>query len=214
MNEKPILFSGPMVREILEGGKTQTRRVVKPQPDDEDYGLDTKCQWYAPTIVVNGMEEPGPEVFGFSSLERGWKCPYGAPGDRLWVRETWAHDDPDCKDIRCGNRDHIWWKANETKIVADSFAGDAHWRSSIHMPRWASRITLEIVNVRVERVQEIAGKDVAAEGVAFPDATSIATTGVRWAPFRDLWDSINASRGCGWNVNPWVWVIEFKVAQS
>jgi len=222
MNEKPILFSAEMVKAILEGRKTQTRRVLKKQPIDI---LPMKL----PNMWVT-WETRNP------SHGRVIRCRYGVPGDRLWVRETWAHDDMDCKDIRCGNRDHIWWKANETKIVADSFAGDAHWRPSIHMPRWASRINLEIVKVRVERLQNISRDDAMFEGVevvnpykidpnlppgfpaAFRDYTNPDNffTADPIASFRSLWGSVNSGRKAEdfaafqWNSNPWVWVIEFK----
>lgn len=205
MNEKPILFSGKMVRQILRGRKTQTRRVIKPQPPHwrwNDHSWDDRC-----IDVGTGERDDAYYVI----------CPYGKPGDRLWVRETWAHDDPSCKDVRCGNRDHIWWKATEKKIVADSFAGDAHWRPSIHMPRWASRLTLEIVNVRVERVQEITPANCKAEGIYIPHPTPPITTdealkhlGEYKNGFALLWDSINSKRGYSWDANPWVWVVEFK----
>jgi len=190
MKERQILFSGPMVRAILEGHKTQTRRAIKPQPTREN--VDTVTYMY---------------------------CHYGVPGDRLWVRETWAHDEPNCDDIHCGNPDHIWYRANETKIVADSFAGKARWHPSIHMERWASRINLEIVKVRVERLQDITKEDISAEGIK-------RTAGGEWlAPlagvpdypwgyaheaYAALWNDINDKRGYGWDVNPWVWVIEFR----
>ena len=184
-----------MVKAILDGRKTQTRRLLKKQPIDV---LPMKV----PDMWVT-LETRDP------NHGRVIRCRYGVPHDRLWVRETWAHDDMDCKDVGCGNRDHIWWKANETKIVADSFAGDAHWRPSIHMPRWASRITLEIVNIRVERVQEISGDQCTLEGiqVAWSDPNNSMQEKMA---FKALWDSINAKRGYGWDVNPWVWVIEFK----
>lgn len=202
MKDHPILFSGEMVRAILENRKTQTRRVVTPQPDEEDSGLDATCLWYAPTIIVKGMEEPGPEVFGFSSLERGWKCPYGAPGDRLWVRETWGYacgvhgKPPEC-DQSC-----IGYRADNDNI------DEKNWRPSIFMPRWASRIVLEIVKVRVERLQVISHEDVIAEGGPF------GYSGSSDEDYFYVWDQINGKRGFYAYTNPWVWVIEFRKVTS
>jgi hypothetical protein len=198
MNEHPILFSGAMVRAILKGRKSKTRRVIKPQPPHWKWNhdsFDERC-----INVSTDDDNDGYYVI----------CPYGKPGDRLWVKETWAHDDLNCKDVKCGNRDHIWWKAHEKKIVADSFAGDARWRSSRFMPRWASRITLEIMTVHVERLWEISAGDAMAEGiyVAHGSASTYIDT------FMLLWNSINEKRGFGWDVNPWVWVIEFKVVNN
>jgi len=187
MKDHPILFSGAMVRAILDGKKTQTRRPLRFQPDGR---------------------------FAFT-VYHGLPCPYGAPGDRLWVRETWAHDCPHCSDVRCGNPDHIWYRASEANNVAKSFSGAARWRPSIHMPRWASRLTLEVVSARVERLQLIAGRDVLAEGI--DNSKSNPEMGARWEnmqrmAFQELWDSINGKRA-PWASNPCVWVVEFKKVQ-
>jgi hypothetical protein len=212
MKARPILFSAEMVRAILDGRKTQTRRVMKPQP--EYYN----SHWHWAGAGWN-RDDVALVLPGHSMANR---CPYGQIGDRLWVRETWAHDDPDCDDIHCGNPDHIWWRANEEKIVADSFAGKARWRPAIYMPHWASRIHLEIVNVRVERLQHISRDDAKAEGVSnlwkwdkernlkHPEHFSRGVLNPYVANYSVLWDQINASRGYGWKFNPWVWVIEFK----
>lgn len=160
MKERPILFSGAMVRAILDGSKTQTRRVCK---------LD----------VRGGM--PQPEL---DSLLRC--CPYGQPGDRLWVRETWAKT-----YVRQAGAE---WFVYATGDNRTDYGGP--WKPSIHMPRAASRITLEITGVRVERLGEISESDARAEGVQ-----SVAE-------FKELWASIN---GLGsWEANPWVWVVEFR----
>ena len=170
VKERPILFSGAMVRAILEGRKTQTRRVVKP-------------------------------TSGPHSIEKT----IGRPGDLLWVRETWGIHDADPA--------RAWFRADPgvEDCVAKSTAG-WKWRPSIHMPRWASRITLRLTDVRVERVQEISADDAIAEGIDRPGTMNPYIDGnamVR-AVFRNLWDSINAKRGYGWDVNPWVWVLVFE----
>lgn len=186
MKERPILFSGEMVRAILEGRKTMTRRVIKPQPAGE---------WAAPGKTA---------------------CPYGQPGDRLWVRETWRKtnwtDEPNRGEWR------VFWRATEKE---DS-RNNGLWRPSIHMPRWASRILLEVVSVRVERVQDISEEDARAEGVEWQNERPCWVNYLDredWSPtardsFRTLWDSINAKRGYGWDANPWVWVVEFKKIEA
>jgi len=176
VKERPILFSGPMVRAILEGRKTQTRRMVKPQP---------------------AIATPG--CFDVT------KCPYGVVGDCIWVRETWAriHDgilhklDPE-PDIRTphGNGWSTVYRADGEPYHWSDYG--VPWRPSIHMPRWASRITLEIVSIRVERLQDIREEGASAEGVDWGTRRVFA--------FRDLWDSIYGN----WDANPWVWVVEFR----
>lgn len=141
MKERPILFSGEMVRAILEGRKTQTRRVIKPQPDSARNSV----------FVKSGFEtKHGYEI----------KCPYGQPGDRLWVRETWGLWDTDPKDGP--ERAKIFYRATDENRRDLRYQ---RWRPSIHMPRWASRINLEITNIRIERVQDITEEDAKAEGL-------------------------------------------------
>lgn len=198
MKERPILFSGPMVRAILEGRKTQTRRVVK------------------------ARHFPKLEKFLGGVLDGKWNLiplPYGEPGDRLWVRETWQvdyverhglTDDYACVRYVADNLSQVHNAPGEEDRYY-SLAGKARDRSlpSIHMPRWASRITLEIVNVRVERLQDISPSDALAEGAFCPEA-HYAQNGAAApiAVFFDLWESIN---GVGsWDANPFCWVIEFK----
>lgn len=189
MKERPILFSGPMVRAILEGKKTQTRRVLKlprwAHPEDTGDDLPEVCHIKSGCLV----EIP---------------CPYGLPGDRLWVRETWQETAGD------GDVAHVQYRATEKSALSYLAAG---WRPSIFMPRAFSRIDLEITAVRVERVQEITGNDVIAEGIEFPNGTNPQTAWRdRWEPFRCVWDQINAKRGYPWSSNPWVWVVEFRLA--
>lgn len=187
MTERPILFSGPMVRAILDGRKTMTRRVVKHPPfDPSDDGLDTE-------ILVNNI-----------------KCPYGQPGDRLWVRETWSPwADESTKYAARSQEPALYCADYKTGAPSLDIGGDYKWHPSIYMPRWASRITLDIVAVRVERLQEISVDDVIAEGILRSDIDDrMRDSYDRWQ-FRQLWDSINAKRGYSWDLNPWVWVIGF-----
>lgn len=190
MKERPILFSGPMVRAILEGRKTQTRRIVNPQP----------FPWK--------METHRGELF---VLDGGWrpfcKVPYGCPGDLLWVRETW----------RCrGGREYEYQKHQPSILYrCDAEVVDyctAVWRPSIFMPRWASRITLEIESVRVERLHDITEEDAKAEGVSESMSCGYLDNGTSSCSprckFKNLWQSINGKGS--WDLNPWVWMIQFK----
>ena len=193
MKERPILFGNPMIRAILEGRKSQTRRVVKPQPDD--------C------MVQQGAVYRHPRNIGryIGNTERA-PCPYGVPGDRLWVRETWRQDP--------GERG-VDYRANgkPASINHDEYARWT-WRPSIHMPRAVSRITLEIVDVRVERLQEIKEDDAKAEGCSpLVESDGSVTCGRRKTVFRELWDSINAKRA-PWASNPFVWVLEFRMTKD
>jgi uncharacterized protein YqfB (UPF0267 family) len=177
MRERPILFSGPMVKAILGGRKTITRRVLKLQDYDGGDCYETK----------DGI------LRDILSL-----CPYGIPGDRLWVRETWA--DP------CGKRLPVY-RADEATAYLN-----VKWRPSIFMPRWASRITLEVTGVRVERLQDITEEDAQAEGVEARRSMKDGVAPVVYSyqdPFRIIWDSINGKK-YPWSDNPWVWVIEFR----
>jgi hypothetical protein len=179
VRERPILFSGPMVRAILEGRKTQTRRIINPK-------------WWR-------CLDPENEQDRIAALSM---CPYGQPGDRLWVRETWAMM-PDCHPVDS----YPVYRATDPGWD-DSNSG-LRWRPSIHMPRWASRITLEITCVRVERLCEISDEDAIAEGITEQEAEDPTYDGSQpaWA-FMTLWDSIN---GFGsWAANPFVWVVEFQ----
>lgn len=173
MKERPILFSGPMVRAILDGRKTQTRRPVKPQP-------------FMAT----------PSMFDVS------KCPLGQPGDRLWVRETWRvrgkHTDGYGADQIGFNRSHFSIAYQSDITWNDDIYGKI--RPSIHMPRWASRITLEITRVWVERVQDITEEGAIREGMVPLDRSSPSEM------FRDTWQSIYGT----WDANPWVWAVEFR----
>jgi hypothetical protein len=223
MTEHPILFSGQMVRAILEGRKTMTRRVIKPWPADPCGGfrlMDDGKTFMDFSMMVMGE----PDNFDFNSE---YTCPYGVPGDRLWVREAHIFDwDEELQDLI------LTFKADGEQHFIQDNAGRISleqcnkWRPSIHMPRWASRILLEVVSVRVERLQEISQEDAIAEGIERVGGAASCSPWRNYligkpgemslhcsAPsrsFQTLWDSINASRGFGWDVNPWVWVIEFR----
>jgi hypothetical protein len=204
MKEHPILFSGAMVRAILEGRKTMTRRVIKEIPT-------TGYRWGGWIVEgARGDEGKATVVPEGNSKYCGTgqilaRCPYGQPGDRLWVRETW-HCPESLKDgVRDGTapRTYIEYRADMPHMIIC----DGGWTPSLFMPRWASRILLEITAIRVERVQDISDQDAEREGV---DITNASIPGYCRERFRWLWDSINAKRGFGWDANPWVWVVEFK----
>jgi hypothetical protein len=193
MKECPILFSAPMVRAILDGRKTQTRRVVKPQPDTMGERLSMR---YLPYWHVGGFRT-------LASAPNPIRCPYGVPGDRLWVRETWRPVGLDTPLSECVDASDVEFAATSDEAALAVL----RWRPSIHMPRWASRILLEVVSVRVEPVQDISAEDVIAEGLPADMPMSRAD----WiSSFSGLWDAINAKRGYPWTSNPWVWVVEFK----
>lgn len=222
MRERPILFSVPMVRAILDGRKTQTRRVVKERHFPADFHTDA---------LRVGVIEALEEWYG-SGRGDVLPAPYGQPGDRLWVRETWALVRPQVYDSFTNDwSDPHGWEGPAPKErpsgYALAFAADDHpshfddrgfhWRPSIHMPRWASRLTLDVVRVRVERLQDISEADAQVEGVErltgslsslFRSYTSPAI-GLATAreSFRTLWHALHGRES--WDANPWVWVIEW-----
>lgn len=199
MKERPILFSGPMVRAILEGRKTQTRRAVKRA---EDMEFDPCDPSYGPfwkpycTGVPESVKVP---------------CPYGKIGDRLWVRESGyqpPHLTPKMLREGADTWPHYIYSADGDE---KEWCRENGWKSrpSIHMPRWASRITLEIVSVRVERLNAITHIDAIAEGCTpHPDAPAQSMGD----DYKGLWESINGPGS--WDLNPWVWVIEFRRIKS
>lgn len=220
MKERPILFSGPMVLAILEGRKTQTRRIVKPQPFEN--GRLFGPELYQPVEYDrHGEMVPGKSIYGAYSEDGEWgvKCPYGAPGDRLWVKETFFVDTA-MKKIGSSMMDDLYYRADgeccqQIPECACAEVGKPKWRPSIHMPRWASRITLEVTSVRIERLQEISEQDAMAEGAKkfkgkyhFLDSWEGELEKTPQAAFRKLWNQINGPDA--WDQNPWVWVVEFK----
>lgn len=198
MKERPIIFSTPMVRAILEGRKTQTRRVIKLKPHS------TGHEGHAPFYDKYTARWVFTAGWGLAVEQRHIKCPYGWIGDRLWVRETWT--DLWVSDWDVGD---IVYKASCPEGVSI-----ARWKPSIHMPRWASRILLELTDVRVERLQEIRHTDIWAEGIGDCTDPEYGRTPYHYgrdkANFEHLWDSLNAKRGLGWGSNPWVWALTFK----
>lgn len=215
MKSRPILFSAPMVRALLAGTKTQTRRIVKPQPMPD----------------VEFVREHEPDVYGHGAFcafrqdgrvlmhQRMAPCPYGQPGDRLWVRETFRlcgeADATPPRDTDAAYR--IWYEAD-----APHQPGFGKLRPGMFMPRWASRLTLEITGVRVERLQDISEADAKAEGMTpmwEPGCSGRlmdAIGGFSFCPaasaYANLWQSINGPSS--WDANPFVWVVEFKRANG
>lgn len=220
MKERPILFSGSMVRAILDGRKTQTRRVVKPA-DLARVGADGVELWTG----FMGWQ-PADIVLADQSLSTNTqtRCPYGQPGDRLWVRE--AFSGPHCMEAWNGNAavpPSKWATCSSIWYWADGNPDAGDWtrpRPSIHMPRWASRITLEITGVRVERLNDCSEADAIAEGIvprpgADGEWAHYADTGLSTdaiGSYRSLWEQINGP--ASWDDNPWVWVVEFQLDLS
>jgi hypothetical protein len=225
VRERPILFSAPMVRAILAGTKTVTRRIVK-RPGDLDM---QESKLGPPQSTKVGVGGYGGVVFG-DGVGRGTvtipvRCPYGSPGDRLWVREMHAQfvvgeglerPVPECVAYRAtcdddGSFDYVNGRGEHMRLKVTK------WTPSIHMPRWASRITLDVVSVRVERLHEITEDDARREGVEplpferklYPSKHAASVT--EWshrAAFQLLWESINGAGS--WRSNPWVWRVEFQ----
>jgi len=214
VNEKPIPFSAEMVRAILDGRKTQTRRVIKPQPQ---HGFLGNWSYFKSTRSLFATETWMSEADMRRWLPRK-HGPYGQSGDHLWVRETWAtiplYDCMKPSQLVPKGTD-LFWRADDSQTRYNK-TSPGKWRSPIFMPRWASRITLRVTGVRVERVQEITEDDAKAEGAAMGyDGDYSPHQGFNHrGGFMALWDSINAKRGLSWDANPWVWVVEFERAEG
>jgi hypothetical protein len=223
MKERPILFSAPMVRALLAGAKSQTRRIVKSAPGLQSQWLTSEGIGSVPhgEMIDGGwqMHHPraGTRYMGVDVAHDspfGWvRCPYGQSGDRLWVRETWRHTATDLDEARSITQDIM--SGTAVAYMADDPDPDFDtWRPSIHMPRWASRITLEVTGVRVERLQEISATDARAEGIQMPAPTITPDEFDHdcVVNYRLLWEQINGPGS--WDANPWVWVIKFSKSRT
>jgi len=237
MRERPIIFDAESVKAILAGRKTMTRRVIKfPHEGMKDWAF---------VDVLTTLGYPASEDrawAGFAKPSVGAEdpffvgCPYGKPGDRLWVRETFQLEDAseyglDAADapegpVRVEDRGPDWGEATlipryratqpDTLLEIDH-ADDGQpimrWRSPLFMPRWTSRITLEVTAVRAERLQDITEADIRAEGAlvwSLPDGSKTSLDRDHRVTFARRWDALNAKRGYAWETNPWVWVVSFK----
>lgn len=203
MRERGILFRAPLVRAILSGVKSQTRRLVKPQPQAWE-GNPAFLLWRGddPKTLQHLVE----------------RCPYGLPGDRLWVRETWrTHErESDGVDGILFRADNAFVEIENSRTASDRWieanANGEHgekWRPSIFMPRWVSRITLELTDVRVQRLQEITEEDARAEGVVPQEWVDANQFRSHCFAFHNIWEEINGAKA-SWASNPWVWSITFR----
>jgi hypothetical protein len=254
LTERPILFSGEMVRAILEGRKTQTRRVITGLPDDfahakahfQTVNYDPAKGWWEFSVASGGGIDREVKVKGFRARLKVReydlrttdvrRCPYGLVGERLWVRENWWCN-PGIVEAR---RDLVWDEKARKALdrgpvfyAADGGECPAGWRPSIHLPRWASRIFLEVTKIRAERLHKCSEADALAEGFPPTPVTeeqiaecelgtkerAIAES-MRGGEFSSLfnfgfaWDQRNEKRGFAWSTNPWVWVVDFKVVEA
>lgn len=224
MRERPILFSDEMVRAILDGRKTETRRVVKPELPTWEQAGDRYGFWRIRSgrFVVTGscsaelVRRAEVRLFGRSRLEsvatRGLRSPYGAPGDLLYVRECWSYEPGGTV---------IYRSDYDAESLATIAKAANIWRPSIHMRKADARIWLRVAEVRIERLQEITVSDIRAEGVKpESDIGPMDVAGIydHRGAYRDawisLWDSINAGRGYPWASDPWVWVVRFEVVST
>lgn len=241
IKERPILFSAPMIPPILADIKTQTRRLIKPVGNDEGFVVQDYGDGFWPYRSEDGESGFYRDRHGYDMEER-IKCPYGQPGARLWVRETWGY--------RCSSSTQqsglfmntIGYRADDARQTFGPMPMDGvglpqqrerapdephekweaylnrywrQWRPSIHMPRWASRITLEVTDVKVERLQDISEEDAMAEGIVnagdgngYQLADTSHYAGTASESYASLWESINGPGS--WDANPWVWCVSFK----
>ncbi|TKU48098.1 hypothetical protein [Citrobacter sp. wls714] len=200
MKERGMIFNGEMVRAILDGRKTQTRRIMKVQPEPSksrpgDFWFSSKK--LESMVHVSDLAPGNSPIADCHLFYQEHCCPYGLPGDRIWVRETFGD---------CGAR--LVYRADTDDGAKCKVK---RWTPSIHMPRWASRILLEITDVRVERLASISNEDARTEG--YPaEREADGGNSDPWLWFRDLWDGIYPEQS--FKNNPWVWVIEFKVVPN
>lgn len=210
--ERPILFSGPMVRAILAGTKTQTRRIIKHRHAFITEHTKTTAREASDHDNMPLILRPEDESAAKAYLTK--HSPYGVPGDRLWVRETWLYVGPGSgseidgpiEQARGENQKpaNCWYRATP---ISNLDVGTYRWTPSIHMPRWASRLTLEVTEVRVQRLAEISEEDAWAEGIGGQDCGPLTVDGR--VLFASAWDALNG-RKARWESNPWVWAISFR----
>jgi len=208
MTDKPIIFSGPMVRALLDGQKTQTRRILKPQPDTKNGGTIWSGTPFGP-LSYNGTWPDGTR-----SIQ---SVPY-APGDRLYVREALALDGhPEPSNRYQADDAPLLWKTRDQAVWLSEYARDV--APSIHMPRWASRLTLTVTEVRVQRLQEISAADSIAEGVECDTCTAMGQSACHGRgcfasidAYRNLWNSLHGPDA--WDANPWICAISFTVQKG
>ncbi|WP_287918079.1 hypothetical protein [Comamonas sp.] len=231
MKETGLMFKAPLVHAILAGQKTQTRRLLKPQPAP-NHPHDGGTKW----VLERGLHTPVGSVGHLSVREKmGLRCPMGQPGDRIYVRETFVQGfktDPSTGDLLQWGADGeelpmtTWFRATDGGISwsdDDGWETNVPWKPSIHMPKDLARIWLEITGVRVERLQDISNEDAIAEGVNrishgregdYYSAIRNEQHPKNWTypddAFRELWEST----GGDWAANPWVWVIDFKTIST
>lgn len=209
MKERPILFSAPMVQAILDGRKTQTRRIVRIPEIVRSEGLDNGLT----TIEWLDKHESGPGFYAWMTEypdegSASVKCPYGIPGDRLWVREAFGFT------LR-NRKPYVYYKIDPDNLIP---VGTIHpykefkGYPSIHMAKWLCRITLEITEVRVQRLQEISEEDAKAEGCRLTISFHLSRSFTAREQFRELWESINGAGS--WAANPWVWCVSFKKVEQ
>lgn len=222
MKERGIPFMGDMVRAVLTKIKKLTRRELSSQPPADSTVL---VGVYHPTVVDrHGDEQPGPECYGAYSTNGEWslKCPYGRPGDRLWVRENYRLDvgfnDLPPREVQ--DTASVWYEADVGLASLRGLAFQGKLRPGMFMCRWMSRILLEVVSVRIERLQDISEADCIAEGIY--ERPNAGSDPARWkvygkedtyttdpvTSYQSLWEQINGAGS--WDLNPWVWVVEFK----
>jgi hypothetical protein len=230
MKERPILFNGEMIRALLDGRKTETRRIIKPQPTGASHW------WQSFALVAD--RDVGFYPDNYEAEPARLSCPLGVTGDLLWVRETFVLENTDdvpdgvphkIEPGEWGTEVYPHYRATEPEPhivppgLEDPYDDRTRWTPSIFMPRWASRIMLEITSVRVERLQEIDQAGARAEGTepVMCDTGGFEPWGApcpdepNWAyGFRQSWDALYAKRGLGWDENPWIWAIAFQRLSS
>ncbi|HHS9827738.1 hypothetical protein H8L55_15300 [Klebsiella quasipneumoniae] len=219
MKERGMIFNGEMVRAILDGRKTQTRRIMTVQSESSEFGL----RYIAESSLA---KEVGmyfwsqSDACGMKARSKPFACPYGKPGDRIWVREAFrVHSRAtDVATLVYKASERNSWTEQTHRVpvaVCNKPATPEKWTPSLHMPRWASRILLEITDVRVERLNAISQEDAQAEGMeltgwrpTYSDPDSGGKVMTPYDNFAELWSSIYGDES--WKANPWVWVISFK----